>query len=332
MRAYSMQAIARGADGVMFFQWRQSVAGAERFHSGMLPHFGAESRVFKSIAALGAELPGLDSVVGEKNAASVAIVFEWDSWWSLEQPAVPAAISYVDEVFAWYRRFWARNLVVDFVRADDDLTAYPLVIVPSLFSATPSSLQNLGSVAVAGAQLVVTFQTGVVDANSRISEGGYLGPLADVLGIRVEEFAPFAAPGLRGPSSVDSPLGSIRGDVTGVDHVRTWAEFLHVIDADIMATFVGDSLDNWPAVTRRASQAGFGAAWYVATVLGDNSLDRLIQRLIDDAKIADKAIAAPEGVEVVLRGSSRFSINHTDQPVVQFDETIPARGVLVEKR
>jgi len=78
--------------------------------------------------------------------------------------------------------------------------------VPSLFSATPSSLQNLGSVAVAGAQLVVTFQTGVVDANSRISEGGYLGPLADVLGIRVEEFAPFAAPGLRGPSSVDSPL------------------------------------------------------------------------------------------------------------------------------
>lgn len=114
--------------------------------------------------------------------------------------------------------------------------------------------------------------------------------------------------------------------------MRTWAEFLHVIDADIMATFVGDSLDNWPAVTRRASQAGFGAAWYVATVLGDNSLDRLIQRLIDDAKIADKAIAAPEGVEVVLRGSSRFSINHTDQPVVQFDETIPARGVLVEKR
>ncbi|MBA7676412.1 hypothetical protein ES703_84653 [subsurface metagenome] len=36
MRLWSYQAIAHGADGMMFFQWRQSRRGAEKFHSGMV--------------------------------------------------------------------------------------------------------------------------------------------------------------------------------------------------------------------------------------------------------------------------------------------------------
>ena len=43
MRLWSYQAVARGADGVMFFQWRQSRAGAEKFHSAMVPHGPVES-------------------------------------------------------------------------------------------------------------------------------------------------------------------------------------------------------------------------------------------------------------------------------------------------
>src|SRR2546430_7548557 len=43
MRLWSYQAVARGADGVMFFQWRQSRAGAEKHHSAMVPHGPVES-------------------------------------------------------------------------------------------------------------------------------------------------------------------------------------------------------------------------------------------------------------------------------------------------
>src|SRR4029453_8589526 len=52
MAARSMQAGGRGSDGVLFFQWRQAAAGAEKFHSGMLPHAGTETRTFREVEAL----------------------------------------------------------------------------------------------------------------------------------------------------------------------------------------------------------------------------------------------------------------------------------------
>jgi beta-galactosidase len=328
MRAYSMQAVARGADGVMFFQWRQSIAGAERFHSGMVPHAGTETRIWRSIVGLGAELATLGAVVGERVASSVAIVFEWDSWWSIEQPALPASLSYLDGVFAWYRQLWARNVVVDFVRATDDLSAYSVVIVPSLFSASSASLDNLADVARRGAQLVVTFQTGIVDENSRITEGGYLGSLRDVLGVRIEEFAPFAPPDLRGRGDSAVPIGAIDGELTGASDARIWAEFVHCTDATTEATFSGGQVDGWPAITRRPFESGAG--WYVATQPGDAALARLVDRIVEDAALTDVLVDSPDGVEVVRRGGLQFAINHTDEQVVALGQSIPARGVLID--
>ena len=40
MARNSLAHVARGSDGAMFFQWRQSRRGAEKFHSAMLPHGG----------------------------------------------------------------------------------------------------------------------------------------------------------------------------------------------------------------------------------------------------------------------------------------------------
>ena len=45
MRLWSYGAVARGAEGIMFFQWRQSKAGAEKYHSAMVPHVPTETPV-----------------------------------------------------------------------------------------------------------------------------------------------------------------------------------------------------------------------------------------------------------------------------------------------
>jgi beta-galactosidase len=57
MRLGSYQAIAHGADSVLFFQWRASRGGHERFHSAMLPHSGTAARTWNEVAELGRELP-----------------------------------------------------------------------------------------------------------------------------------------------------------------------------------------------------------------------------------------------------------------------------------
>ena len=65
MRAWSYQSVARGADGILFFQWRQSAAGSEKFHSGMVPHGGTDTRVWREIEQLGGELQSLSAGTGD---------------------------------------------------------------------------------------------------------------------------------------------------------------------------------------------------------------------------------------------------------------------------
>src|SRR4029079_7257097 len=42
MARNSLTHVARGSEGAMFFQWRQSRRGAEKFHSAMVPHAGTD--------------------------------------------------------------------------------------------------------------------------------------------------------------------------------------------------------------------------------------------------------------------------------------------------
>lgn len=83
-RLWSLQALARGADGIMYFQWRASRAGAEKYHSALLPHRGTASRGWRETVRFGAELARLGEVTGTTTPADVAIVHDWDSWWALE--------------------------------------------------------------------------------------------------------------------------------------------------------------------------------------------------------------------------------------------------------
>ena len=74
----ALQHVARGSDGVLYFQWRQSRAGAEKYHSGMVPHAGRDSALFRDVVELGATLGRLAEVRGSTvEQARVALL--WDT-------------------------------------------------------------------------------------------------------------------------------------------------------------------------------------------------------------------------------------------------------------
>ncbi len=302
-RAWSYQAIARGADGVLFFQWRQSVAGAERFVTGLLPHVGTDSRVWREGQDLGAELATMGRVVGSRLDSRVGIAFDWDSWWSIEQPALPATLSYWDGLFAWYRELYARNVVADFVAPSGDLSGYGVVIVPSLFVTSSATAANLDAFVEHGGQLLVTYQTGIADKNAHLMPDGYLGGLRATLGIWIEEFAPLP------PAATATIGGELLGDVVG----HLWSEYVHAVDAEVLARFKGEPLDGWPALTRR--RAGAGMAWYLATMPEPSARGTLIEHLLDEAGIAAGPPPLPTGVEAVRRGELLFVINHSGADV-----------------
>lgn len=308
MRLWSYQALARGADGIMFFQWRQSRVGAEKFHSAMVPHGSLEtSRVWHEVKTLGAELGRLDAIGDTKMHAEVAILFDWESWWALELPSKPStAVRQIDQVEALYRPLYEANVAVDFARPEDDLSTYRLVIAPSLYLVTDEAAANIERFVGGGGVLLMTFFSGIVDQFEHIRLGGYPKPFAGVLGLSVIDFHPLAAGQEVALRFSDGTVG--QGSV--------WSEEIELSGAEAIATF-GDGEDSGrPAIT--SHRFGDGTAIYLGTRPEPATLARTLKSVLAAVGVADGA-AMPRGVEVVRRAgkgkSVLFVLNHREVAV-----------------
>jgi beta-galactosidase len=297
----SLTHVARGADGVCFFQWRASVQGAEKFHSAMLPHAGTDTDVWREVVDLGDIVDRLGEVAGSRVEAHAALVFSWEAWWATESECRPSqAVGYLDQVHAAYGALHAEGITVDIVPPGADLSAYRLVIVPGLHLVRERDARVITDWIAAGGTAVVTFFSGTVDAEDRVWTGGYTGPFREALGVRVEEFSPLA-PG--------TALGLSDGSTA-----RLWSEQLRTTTATAVATFADGPAAGIPAVTRNSW--GEGAAWYVATLLDPAPFRSLIARAAAEAGVQAPARVRDAGgpLELVRRrrgdASYLFVVNH----------------------
>jgi beta-galactosidase len=284
----SLRHVARGADGVGFFQWRASRAGGEKFHSALVPHAGPDSARFREVVGLGAALKAIGEVAGAPVAADVALLWDWNAWWACDLDSHPSAtLRYVDAPYRWHRALTGLGATVDVVHPAADLSAYRLVVVPTLYLCSDALAPALEDVVARGGHVLVTYFSGIVDEHDHVRLGGYPGAFRALLGVRVEEFAP-----RRGSVSLDD--GS-RADL--------WSEVLTVTDAEVVASHA----DGTPAVTRK------GTAWYVATRLDEAATAAFAERIAGAADVRIAAGARP-GVEVVRRGRYLFVLNRSDSP------------------
>ena len=122
MRLWSYQAMAHGADAVLFFQMRRSIGACEKYHGAVIDHVGTENtRVFREISQLGKELQQLgDKTLGARSRANAAILVDWDNWWAIEYSAGPSRdLKYLDEVFLYYRALEEQNYAVDIIGVEE---------------------------------------------------------------------------------------------------------------------------------------------------------------------------------------------------------------------
>ncbi|MFE2051105.1 beta-galactosidase [Streptomyces sp. NPDC059459] len=304
----SLTHVAHGADAVCFFQWRQSAAGAEKYHSAMVPHAGADSDLFRAVTALGDTLKVLAPVAGsEREPAEVGILFDWESWWASEQDSHPTSLlDYHREALDWYSALLALGVRADVVTTGADLGRHRIVIAPVLHLVPAELAKDLTRYAEQGGHLVTTYFSGVVDENDHIWLGGYPGALRDLLGIRVEEFGPL-------PAGQSVELDDTSTGTLWTDHITVTAP-----GTEVLAHYATGPHAGRPAVTRRA--AGSGSAAYVSTRLGAEGLAALLPRLLEPAGVSSELPAAVRGsVEATVRrgpgGRFLFLVNRTDGSV-----------------
>jgi beta-galactosidase len=310
MRLWSWQAVAHGADAVLFFQLRASRGACEKYHGAVIGHAGrSDTRVFREVASLGAELARLgDAVLGARTPARVALLFDWDSWWALEISDGPSRlVRYQDVVCAYHRAIWAAGADVDVVPVTADLSRYDVVVAPVLHMLKGDVASRLSEVARRGGSVVTTFLSGRVDENDNAFLADVPGPLAPLMGIRVDEWD-------ARPSDVVNP---VRLDDGLVVESRLLFEIVIPQGAAVVGTYGADWYAGTPAVTRNAF--GAGAGWYVAAGLDQDGVSCVVRRVLDRHGLVGP-YADVEDLETAVRVTPsgqrvRFLLNHRSSPV-----------------
>lgn len=312
MAALSTQAVGRGADGILFFQWRQSRAGAEKFHSAMLPHAGTDTRTWREAVALGADLAALPALPAGARDARVALVFDWENWWAVEASDHPQnGLDYLAVIQRWYRALHRRHVQVDIVPAARVGEGYDVAIAPLLYLVREADAAALVSFVEAGGHLLAGPFTDVVDEFDRFRDGGFATQLGPLCGIRIEDFgalvAPDAVPGAFGER--EAPFaGAASGAPAGVGTLL--AEEVHVVadDTQVEASFTAGRRAGDPALTARA--VGGGSARYLATIPDEAGVQAVVDRLLAATGVEPVAAGLPEHVEAARRGALLTLVNH----------------------
>jgi beta-galactosidase len=306
MRLCSYQAIARGADGVMFFQWRASIAGSEKHHSAMLPHIGTDSRVWQEVKSFGNELSKLDSILASQVKAKVAIILDWENWWALELDGKPSNdLRLMKQIMSYYMPLYQRNITVEFVHPESDLSHYKLVIAPNLYLVNDASARNINQYVKNGGSLVMSFFSGIVDENEHIRVGGYPAPFCEMLGLVIEEFTPYS----------ETQANSICTSDDKQFQCTFWGDVIHLKGANALAIFEQDYYKESAAVTH--NRYGKGDAFYVGTVLEETGMEWLLELVCKTAEIESVNAHAPAGVEILHRENGKsswiFILNHSNE-------------------
>ena len=326
MRLWSWQAVAHGADAVLFFQMRASRGACEKYHGAVIGHAGrADTRVFREVAELGAELERFgDVTLGARTPARVALLFDWDSWWALEISDGPSRlVRYQQVVLAYHRALWEAGTDVDVVPVTADLTRYDVVLAPALHMVKGDLAGRLGEMAMRGGSVVTTFLSGRVDEHDNAFLTDVPGPLAALMGVRVDEWD------ARGAEFVN-PVRLGGGPEVAA---RLIFELVIPQGAEVVGSYQADFYAGTAAVTRHDFGAGQG--WYVGAGLDQEGVSWVVRQVLDRHGLAGPHPDEPSletAVRVTPDGTRLlFLLNH-DAADVQVVAAVNGRELLTGGR
>ncbi|WP_432459936.1 beta-galactosidase [Agarivorans sp. QJM3NY_25] len=267
----SMQAVAHGSDSVQYFQWRKSRGSVEKFHGAVVDHVGhVDTRVGKEVAQVGQRLQQLSGLAGSRTAAEVAIIFDWESRWAMDDAQGPRneGLFYEQTVNDNYRGFWEQGINCDVIEQLSDFSTYKVIVAPMLYLIKPGVAERIEAFVNQGGVFVATYWSGIVDQNDLCFLGGFPGgsdsPLRHTLGIWAEEIdSLYDEERIEVVAEPINPLG-----LSGSYQARHLCELIHCEGAEVIARYNSDFFAGMPAVT--CNRQGEGYAYYITS---KNSLD-----------------------------------------------------------
>ncbi|MBN1515402.1 beta-galactosidase [Candidatus Sumerlaeota bacterium] len=312
-----LQCIAHGGDSVQYFQWRKNRGGIEKFHGAVVDHYPSENtRVFKEVSELGKILASLDDVVGTTVNAEVAILYDWENRWAIDQISGPRREKkdYQETCVEHYRSFWSSGVSCDVVNEDSDYSKYKLLIAPMLYMVRPGCAERIEEFVRNGGVFVTTYLSGIANESDLCFTNGYPGPLRELMGVWAEEID-----ALYDEEKVEvlAAEGNEAG-LNGAYAATTFCDLVHLEGAKALAAYNSEFYKGRPAAT--VNHHGQGRAYYIASRNDDRFHADFYNTLINDLKLR-RALGCklPNGVTAQVRTDGQrdfiFILGFNREPV-----------------
>lgn len=306
LRLWTYQAVANGADTVVYFRWRACPFGTEEYWHGILGHDGKPNRRYEEIARVGAEMKKLSKTLGAlQPGARAAIIKSFDSEWSHEIHGHVEGFQYDSLLLDYYRAFYKMGIAVDFVAPEEELKNYKLVLAPALIMLDEIQQNNLLSYVEAGGVLLTTFRSGIKTMENTMLMETVPGIFTIPAGVEVTDYDP--------QMEKETKISGVFGSGTA----RLWCDIIKTVTAKPLGIYIEDYYANMPCLTENSY--GSGTLIYQGCDLDSQAMTGLIKYLCRRTGLTPQ-IDLAEGVEAVTASDGEkevlFLLNHNGYPVI----------------
>lgn len=298
-RLSALHAMAHGADAILYFQVRQSRGASEKFHGAMIDHYGGESsRTYRDVVQVGEDLQKLREIRGAKSPAQVAIVYDWENIWAMEDAMGPrnTGLHYKEAVLKSYHAFKKQGMNVDFIGPEDVLEDYRIVAAPMMYMMTEAYTEKVKAYVKNGGIYISTYWSGIVDENDRCYLGGTPYNLMDVFGIRSKEIDALCDH----EENVMEPVQSTK-EAFGRSYVcKNLCDIVALEGAAPLLVYGSDFYKDEPACT--VNDYGRGKGYYICADGEQAFYDDLYLEILKEAQVTERIhFPVAEDVEVNIR-------------------------------
>jgi beta-galactosidase len=326
VRLWTWQALASGAEAVLYFRWRAGLYAQEQFHSGLLRHDASPAVGYTDLEAMIAERSLMSEISAAAHEAQIAFLLDYDALWAVQIQPHNRDFDYMRHLFVYYRALQRLGLPADVLSVNADFSRYQIVIVPTAILASEQTATSLKTFAEAGGTVLLGVRSGFKTPSNLVTDHPLPGIFGDLVGITVSDWHSLppgtsynfrsSIPGLVGPATV-------------------WSEALNPTTSDsqskapnvqMLAQYISGPFGSCAALTE--NKVGDGRALYLGWFPTDTQAEALLDYLANQANVLPLA-DVPDGLIVSRRGPYLILLNFTEEPLTA---NIQGRTVLVRAR
>ncbi len=292
IKLWTYQAIARGAEAIVYFRWRAARFGTEEFCHGVLDHDGKPKRKYNEVKEVIDSLSVFgDEWIASKYQAEVAVYYDVENAWAWGIQPQSNAFEYKQEFLRFYSPAHRMNAMTDIVTKESKLDGYKVLVVPVYFLTDPVVNDKISRFAEQGGTVILSYRAGVKEQNNFVVEDTLPGALRELAGVEINEYESLQL-------GQNNEVEGVQGAMKGMSSVASiWCDLVEPTTAEVLAEYRSCFYEKTAAITKNTY--GKGTVYYIGSALQEEIMDALYAEVFQETDVT--TIASSENVEAVTR-------------------------------